>query len=228
MHTTPDSGAQRPSFVASHFDDAQQQFEAAELGMWVFLVTEVMFFGGMFTGYAVYRYRNPEAFIAASHHLDMVLGTVNTAVLLTSSLTMALAVRQSKLDTATDRVRRWKRPLVLLLGATIVLGAVFLGIKFYEYYHKFEEHLVPGPSFHFEGPIGNRAEIFFSFYFAMTGVHALHMIIGIALLSILLVTAWRGRFGAEYFTPVEMCGLYWHFVDLIWIFLFPLLYLVEP
>lgn len=228
MHTTPDSTPGRPSFVASHFDDAEQQFEAAELGMWIFLVTEVMFFGGLFTGYAVYRYRDPEAFIAASHHLDMFWGTVNTAVLLTSSLTMALAVRRSKIDTQSDRQRRGGRPLVWLLAATIVLGSAFLGIKFFEYYHKFEEGLVPGRSFHFEEPIGKRAEIFYSFYFAMTGVHALHMIIGIAILSILLVAAWRGSFAAEYYTPVEMTGLYWHFVDLIWIFLFPLLYLVEP
>jgi cytochrome c oxidase subunit 3 len=210
--------------LAHHFDDAEQQFDAATLGMWLFLATEIMFFGGLFAGYAMYRYRWTEAFAAASHHLDHWLGAINTGVLLTSSLTMALAVRAAQ---TSDR-----RGTARLLGWTILLGSVFLGIKAFEYHHKFEEHLVPGRMFSFLVPEGmdfteGNAELFFSFYFAMTGLHAAHMVIGIAILSILLVASRRGAFSAEYFTPVEMTGLYWHFVDIVWVFLFPLLYLIR-
>ncbi len=204
--------------VAHQFDDADQQHEAASLGMWVFLVTEVMFFGGMFTGYTVYRSQFSTAFAHASNHLDVILGTLNTAVLLTSSLTMAMAVNSAQLGR--------RRALTVFLLLTIVLGSAFLGIKFYEYHLKFVEHLVPGPNFLFDGPDANHAELFFSFYFAMTGLHALHMIIGIGLLAVLAVQASRGMYGHDYFNPVEISGLYWHFVDLVWIFLFPLLYLV--
>ena len=209
--------------VAHHFDDAEQQFEAANLGMWLFLATEVLFFGGLFAGYAQYRYWYPEAFTAGSHHLDLVLGTINTAVLLSSSLTMALAVHSSQTSQRRAAVR-------FLLG-TIGLGTVFLGIKAFEYYHKFVEHLVPGRWFDL-GEHASKAvseghvELFFSYYFAMTGLHALHMVIGVVLLGILTVAAYRGRFSAEYYTPVEMTGLYWHFVDIVWVFLFPLLYLI--
>ncbi len=186
--------------------------------MWIFLATEVMFFGGMFTGYTIYRAAYAQAFASASNHLDIWLGTINTAVLICSSFTMALAVRSAQIGKRTALVR------FLLL--TIVLGAVFLGIKFTEYYFKFEEHLVPGSSFTYEGSLARPAEIFFSFYFAMTGMHALHMIIGIGLLTALVFQGVRGSFSASYYTPVELTGLYWHFVDIVWIFLFPLLYLV--
>jgi cytochrome c oxidase subunit III len=237
--------------IAHHFDDAEQQYTAANFGMWLFLATEVLFFGGLFAGYAQYRYWYPEQFAYGSHHLDMVLGAINTAVLLTSSLTMALAVHAAQTN---DR-----RGTVRFLALTIVLGSAFLGIKAYEYYHKYEEHLIPGPSFTVsagdesalplplgegqgdgevrrdpranplpkgegsEGPV----ELFFSFYFAMTGLHATHMVIGIALLGVLIAAARRGAFSSEYFTPVEMSGLYWHFVDIVWVFLFPLLYLIR-
>ena len=207
------------SIVQAHqFDDIEQQHEASWIGMWIFLATEVMFFGGLFTGYTVYRSAYVQAFADASNHLDIWLGTINTAVLIGSSLTMALAVHSAE----TSK----RRPLIGFLLLTIVLGSVFLGIKFTEYYFKFEEHLVPGNSFIYEGPLAPAAEIFFSFYFAMTGMHALHMIIGIGLLTSLVLKASRGRFSASYFTPVELTGLYWHFVDIVWIFLFPLLYLV--
>ena len=207
------------SIVHAHqFDDAEQQHEASWLGMWVFLATEVMFFGGMFLGYTIYRSTYPEAFADASNHLDIWLGTINTAVLIGSSFTMALAVRSAQLGA--------RKPLVRFLILTLVLGALFLGIKFTEYYAKIEEHLVPGSNFNYAGPLGRAAEIFFSFYFAMTGMHALHMIIGLALLTGLIVKAGRGRFSSVYNTPVELVGLYWHFVDIVWIFLFPLLYLV--
>jgi cytochrome c oxidase subunit 3 len=205
-------------FRAHHFDDVEQQHEASWLGMWVFLATEVMFFGGMFTCYFVYRHWYLQAFASASNHLDVLLGGINTAVLICSSFTVALAVHSAE----TDR----RKPLIAFLLLTIVLGLAFLGIKFYEYHTKFEEHLVPGSSFSFEASLAGPAEIFFSFYFAMTGMHALHMIIGVGLMTALIFQARRGRFTSFYYTPVELTGLYWHFVDIVWIFLFPLLYLL--
>jgi cytochrome c oxidase subunit III len=139
-------------------------------------------------------------------------------VLLGSSLTMALAVRSAQQGNRNGQL--------LFLGLTVILGSVFLGIKGLEYAHKFEQHLVPGPGFHLDGPHAQSAQLFFSFYFAMTGVHALHMVVGIGLLAWLFVNAWRGKYTEAYFTPVEVSGLYWHFVDVVWIFLFPTLYLV--
>lgn len=207
------------SIIHAHqFDDAAQQHEASWLGMWVFLATEVMFFGGMFLGYTIYRSAYPLGFAGASNHLDIALGTINTAVLICSSFTMALAVRSAQLGA--------RKPTIIFLILTMILGAVFLGIKFTEYYAKFEEHLVPGSAFAYEGSQAYAAEIFFSFYFAMTGMHALHMIIGLGLLTTLIIKTARGSFSALYNTPVELIGLYWHFVDIVWIFLFPLLYLV--
>ena len=210
--------AELASPLAHQFDDVEQQRDAATLGMWVFLVTEVMFFGGMFTAYVVYRSLFPAAFGHASNHLDVRLGTTNTAVLITSSLTMALAVYAAEIGR--------RRALLWSLAATMALGSTFLCIKFYEYAHKFHEGLVPGPAFTYAGPDAKQAELFFSVYFVMTGVHALHMVIGVGLLTWLVLGARRGRFGPTYNTPVELCGLYWHFVDVVWIFLFPLLYLI--
>ena len=200
------------------FDDAEQQHDASALGMWVFLATEIMFFAGVFTAYVVYRSVYPSVFAHASNHLDITLGTINTAVLITSSLTMALSVRSAELG--------HRRALLLCLTLTILLGSVFLGIKGFEYAHKFHEGLVPGPSFTYAAPDANQAQLFFSLYFALTGVHALHMVIGIGVLLVLLNQARHGRFGPAYYTPVELSGLYWHFVDIVWIFLFPLLYLI--
>jgi cytochrome c oxidase subunit 3 len=205
-------------FRRHHFEDVEQQHDASWLGMWVFLTTEVMFFGGMFACYFIYRHWYLQAFASASNQLDVVLGGINTAVLICSSFTMALAVHSAE----TGR----RKPLVVFLLLTIVLGSVFLGIKFYEYHIKFEEHLVPGSSFRFEQSLARPAEIFFSFYFAMTGMHAVHMIVGIGLLTALIFRARRDRFSPIYHTPVELTGLYWHFVDIVWIFLFPLLYLL--
>ncbi len=206
------------AFLAHQFDDPEQQREAGALGMWVFLVTEIMFFGGLFTGYTVYRSSYPAAFAGASHELDLLIGTINTAVLIASSLTMALAVHASQ----TGR----RRTLLGCLAATMGLGTVFLGLKAVEYAHKFRHHLVPGPSFAYHGPDPAHAQLFFSFYFVMTGMHALHMVIGLGLMTWLLVTAARGRYSPEYHSPVVVGGLYWHFVDIVWIFLYPLLYLV--
>jgi cytochrome c oxidase subunit 3 len=204
--------------LAHHFEDLDQQREAASLGMWVFLVTEILFFGGLFTAYTVYRTAYHEAFEAASHHLSIGLGGFNTAVLILSSLTMALAVQGAQVGN--------RRMLAGFLILTILLGSVFLGVKVVEYRAKFVEHLIPGAGFAFEAPHERHAQIFFSLYFAMTGMHAMHMVVGVGLLAWLVAGARAGRFTSEYHTPVEMTGLYWHFVDIVWIFLFPLLYLL--
>jgi cytochrome c oxidase subunit 3 len=210
--------AHDPRALLHHFDSEEQQKDASTLGMWLFLVTEIMFFGGMFTAYVVYRTAHPGAFVAASHELNITMGGINTAVLICSSLTMVLAVSAAQMG--------HKKSLITNLILTILLGSVFLGIKAVEYHEKFVNHHVPGPSFHFDGPEASYAQLFFSIYFAMTGLHALHMVIGIVLLAILAVRAQRGVFSKEYYTPIDMTGLYWHFVDVVWIFLFPLLYLL--
>jgi len=201
-----------------HFEDLDQQFEASGLGMWAFLVQEVLFFGGLFAGYLVYRYTYPEAFVIGSHELDITLGAINTAVLIFSSLTMALAVYWGQQGD--------KKRIIFFLIMTMVMGSIFLGIKTVEYSHKWHEHLIPNDSFMFDSPLESQIRIFFSFYFVMTGMHALHMIVGMAILVYLVVQAWKGRYTSEYSTPIEIFGLYWHFVDIVWIFLFPLLYLI--
>jgi cytochrome c oxidase subunit 3 len=202
-----------------HFDDMAQQSEASTLGMWVFLVTEIMFFGGLFTAYLVYRHASPEGFAEASHHLNVAWGAVNTIVLIVSSLTMALGVRAAQTSAPPRTQVGW-------ILATMVLGAMFLGVKAIEYTDKFRHHLVPGPNFRWEGTHPAPAEMFYSLYFCMTGLHALHMIIGLGIMSVIAVMAWKRQFDADYYTPVEVGGLYWHFVDIVWIFLFPLLYLI--
>lgn len=212
-----------------HFENLEQQREAGTLGMWVFLVTEIMFFGGMFFAYTLYRTKFPEAFASASNHLSLPLGTINTAVLIVSSLTMALAVYSAQ----TGK----RRNQVVCLALTILLGVTFLGIKAVEYHEKYVDHLIPGrlmPGRPFDassvhllpGAAKQNVEMFYWIYFAMTGMHAVHMIIGVGLLSVILLFAARGKYGPEYHNPVEISGLYWHFVDIIWIFLFPLLYLL--
>ena len=202
-----------------HFDTLEQQQQASTLGMWLFLATELLFFGGMFLAYTLYRAWYPDAWVAASHHLDVFWGAFNTVALILSSFTMAMAVHAAQTGSRQGQI--------VFLVLTMALGTVFLGVKAMEYADKFDHHLVPGPGFLFDDPrYGRAAQIFFSVYFAMTGVHALHMVIGLGLLLWLLAGARRGTFTAEYNTPVEMVGLYWHFVDIIWIFLFPLLYLV--
>jgi cytochrome c oxidase subunit 3 len=224
----PAPGAHHPA-LRHHFESMEGQKEASTLGMWVFIAQEVLFFGGMLTAYAIYRNLYYDAFAAGSHHLDVTLGTVNTAVLICSSLTMALAVHFAAVGK--------RRATVVFLLLTIALGSVFLGIKVKEYSDKFRDHLVPGPYYsaeHLHGAHGEEltadearhSQMFFALYFSLTGLHALHMIIGI---PIILYMAWRagqGRFGPLYYTPVEITGLYWHFVDIVWIFLFPLLYLI--
>jgi cytochrome c oxidase subunit 3 len=206
----------------------EQQREASSLGMWVFLATEVMFFGGMFCAYLIYRYWYFNEFAAGSRSLDIWLGTINTAVLICSSLTVALGVRAAQMGK--------RKLLVILLLLTIVFGLAFLGIKGVEWYTKFQEHHIPGSSFSADDLIReypqiridpSHEQIFFSLYFAMTGLHALHMIIGVGIFTFLTYYAWKGRYTPEYHNPVEIGGLYWHFVDIIWIYLFPLLYLID-
>ena len=205
------------------FDTAEQQKDASTLGMWLFLITEIMFFGGMFACYTVYRRAYPEVFAVASSSLNAVLGAINTGVLLLSSFTMVMAVRAGQLGQ--------RRMIILFLILTLFFGGVFLGVKAIEWKEKFDEHHIPGQAaFHLESLPQDQqghAQLFFSLYFAMTGLHALHMVIGVGLLSFLIWQAKKGTYSATYFTPVDVAGLYWHFVDVIWIFLFPLLYLID-
>ena len=223
-----------------HFENMEQQREAGTLGMWVFLVTEIMFFGGMFLAYTLYRSAYPASFASASNHLDITLGAFNTGVLILSSFTMAMAVYFTQVGKL--------RPQVLCLVATLLLGLTFLGVKAVEYHDKYEDRLIPGslipghsfsPAVQEEGqPVDHhklhllpgatvkQVELFYWIYFAMTGMHALHMIIGAGLLTFLIIFSVKGRYDPEYHSPVEITGLYWHFVDIVWIFLFPLLYLL--
>ena len=207
--------AQNP--LAEQFEDLAQQQEASRLGMWTFLATEVLFFGGLFMGYIVYRHEYPRAFAIGGRHTDVFYGTLNTAILLTSSFWMALAVHAAG-EGKQKQITRW-------LQLTILFAAAFLVVKAFEYKEDFDEHLVPGASFSVPGE--PRAELFFYFYWAMTGLHAFHVLVGIGALSIIAFLASRRRFSAEYHNPVEVTGLYWHFVDMVWIFLYPLLYLID-
>jgi cytochrome c oxidase subunit III len=220
--------AHNPALL-EQFATEEQQRDASSLGMWIFLGTEVMFFGGLFCAYLIYRHWYFGDFGAASKSIDARLGGTNTAVLICSSLTVVLAIWAAQTS---------RRALMLaMLVATMLFGLAFLGIKGIEYHDKFVEHHVPGPAFSFEHvPIPGHpdqyanplhAEIFFALYFIMTGLHALHMVVGIGIFSWLLWAAWKGRFTPEYHTPLEIGGLYWHFVDIVWIYLFPLLYLID-
>ncbi len=198
------------------FETLDQQHHADTLGMWLFLATEVLFFGGLLTAYTMYRSSYPDVFGEASRTLEIGAGTIMTIVLLASSFTMAMCVHAAHIGS--------RKLLMLFLTLTIVLGIVFLGIKGSEYYHKWEDHHIPGRGFVWEGPHAAVAQLFIFFYFCLTGLHALHMIIGIGIMSVLLIETWFGRVKSY---TVEISGLYWHFVDIVWIFLFPLLYLVD-
>jgi len=251
--------AEKHPALVSQFDDMNQQREASTFGMWVFLLTEIMMFGGLFTAYLIYRIKYYPAFVAGSTSIDVSWGFANTLVLLGSSFTMAMAVWAAQ--------KGFRKQQVMWLIFTMILGAAFLGVKAKEYYDKYSECHIPGhiigKAFNATGAPGcetgniaeeiqkrardsqakgynvevpsdlaaqqtaSQTEIFFSFYFAMTGLHAFHMIIGMGLMTWLLIRASRGEFGPQYYTPVELGGLYWHFVDIVWIFLFPLLYLIS-
>ena len=235
-----------------HFADVEQQRNAASLGMWWFLGTEIMFFGGMFCGYLIYRRWYFPEFAIASRSLDLKVGTFNTIVLICSSLTVAQAVRAAQLGNRKLQVR------MLLL--TLVFGLAFLGIKTYEWGNKYKEHHIPTFDYNVIGPRGSEGDlfyknaeflgidklkddpaklqaraaevqqhtkIFYSLYFALTGMHAIHMIVGVGIFIVITWMAHKGRFTPEYHTPLEIAGLYWHFVDIVWIYLFPLLYLID-
>ncbi len=202
----------------SPYANAGQKRDAADFGMWIFLATETLFFGVLFFVYLVARLQFPDAFAAAGRHTDMLFGTLNTAVLLTSSLTMALAVGFAGRDS--------RRASCLLLGATVVLGAAFLAVKGIEYRNEYLEHLLPGAGFRFDAVHFRGAQMFFWLYFVMTGFHAVHLVIGMGIVSFVALRLWR--LGPRIQTPesVAITGLYWHFVDIVWIFLYPCLYLI--
>lgn len=222
-----------PPYLKHHFATVEQQRETAGFGMWVFLLTEIMFFGGLFCAYLIFRNWYHPAFVIASNTLDVTLGTINTAVLICSSFTMAMGVFSAEM--------RRRKALVWYLLATIALGSVFLGIKAVEYHEKYTKHHIPGANFSIEEfvhppdpkempvapDMAQKTQIYYELYFGMTGMHALHMVIGIALLIILVFRALAGEFTTGHVTTVENFGLYWHFVDIVWIFLFPLLYLIS-
>jgi len=219
--TAADGQTLSPGFhVAHHFDDAVTQFDSGRMGIWIFLVTEILFFGGMFCAFAVFRSWYFDAFKEAHHHLDKVMGGINTIVLICSSLTMALGVRSAQ--------QSKKGLTALMLVLTLAFAATFLVIKYFEYHHKFVDGLLPGAAFTAEGfKTGKDAGMFFAVYFMMTGVHGVHVAVGIGVLIWILIRNNRGDFSKEYFTPVDIVALYWHLVDLVWIYLFPLLYLID-
>jgi cytochrome c oxidase subunit 3 len=225
-HDDHGHGHHGPKWLAHHFDTPAQQFDAAKLGMWVFLAQELLFFSGLFVAYGVYRSWYPEMFRAASHQLDKIMGGTNTVVLLFSSFTAAMAVRSSQLGK--------KKATGNFLLITIVCACVFLVIKYFEYAHKFHAGLLPGRFFHphldhlaaGSPPLAANTGSFFSIYFMMTGVHGVHVIVGIGVLIWIWLRNNRGEFSKEFFTPVDIAALYWHLVDLVWIYLFPLLYLI--
>jgi cytochrome c oxidase subunit 3 len=253
LSTSQTTAPEHHPALVHHFDDMEQQKEASTFGMWVFLLTEIMMFGGLFASYLIYRIKYYDAWEAGSSSISVAWGFANTLVLIGSSFTMAMAVWAAQ--------KGFRRAQVWLLIGTMILGTAFLGVKAVEYKNKFDECHIPGhvigKGFNATGgpgcETGNIAEefmkhrnavgkpvteifakqtaqqtqIFFSFYFAMTGLHAFHMVIGLGLLTWLTVRASRGQFGPEYYTPVELGGLYWHFVDIVWIYLFPLLYLIN-
>jgi len=203
--------------VAHHFESAEQEFEAAKIGMWAFVGQEVLFFSALFLAYAVFRFLNPDMFKAASHLLSWKLGAFNTTVLISSSFTMVMAVRSAQLS-------RQKHTFYYLLG-TFLFAGVFMVVKYFEYTAKIQHGLLPARWFAASSEF-ETMPIFFGLYFVMTGLHGLHIVIGMGLIVWLMIRNKRGEFYSEYFTPVEMVGLYWHFVDIVWIFLFPLMYLL--
>jgi cytochrome c oxidase subunit 3 len=219
LHDSHSATATPSKYLAFQFEDLEQQHGVANLGMWVFLATEIVFFGALFTGYVVYRNLYPLAWAQASAAMKFWFGTINTGLLIGSSLTMALAVHAAQTGA--------RKLLVGFLLLTLLLGTMFLGLKAVEYTDEYHEHHVPGAHFQFpEGTDPQHSEVFFALYFIMTGLHAVHMTAGILVGAFIAFFAWRGRYAPEYYTPVENFGLYWHFVDVIWIFLYPLLYLV--
>lgn len=213
--------SERQALVGNSAPHHEQRRDTDVMGMWIFLGTEVLFFGVLFTGYAVYRALHPAAFAEASRHLNATLGAANTAILLTSSFFVALAIWAARRDK--------RRLLLTFLLLTMMLGLAFLGLKGFEYFQEFQENLLPLPwlTFAYEGQYPQQGRLFFNLYLTMTGFHALHLLIGVLLLGLFSLLAWRGFFRKGHTLPLELLGLYWHFVDVVWVFFFPLLYLID-
>lgn len=219
MSDTSTAAEHNMQHVQHHFVDSDQQFDTAKLGMWIFIVTEILMFGGLFAAYIAYRAWYPELFLLASEQLDTAMGALNTVVLIASSLTVAMAIRSAQVDNIKGIIRN--------LYLTIGLAGTFMVVKYFEYSHKFHLGIFPGRYYDFDGIAHEKANIFFSIYYMMTGLHGIHISIGIGLMIWLVVKAKKNQFHSGYYTPVEVTGLYWHLVDIIWIFLFPLLYLID-
>ena len=221
-HGPHDEGHGHDPHQQHHFTDMEQQFDTSKIGMWLFLATEVLLFGGLFAGFGLMQQRHPREFIEAHEHLQRPLGALNTIVLLVSSWTMVMGVNAAKTSQ--------RKKLVMFLVLTILCACIFLGVKYFEYSHKFEEGLLPGHWYSHQGDLiqgSHGYATFFSFYFMMTGLHGIHILVGIFLLWWIAVRANRGEFSGAYYTPVDLVGLYWHLVDMIWIYLFPLYYLIK-
>jgi cytochrome c oxidase subunit 3 len=213
-----DTDAAADLALAHHFPDLAKQAHAARLGMWLFLATEILLFAGLFTGYGLYRFLFYDTFQAASRSMETGLGTLNTFVLITSSLTVALALHF---------VQHGRRVAgVVCLVVTLVFALAFLGIKAIEYTHHFQEGQLPGQYYHYAAVQGPGVTLFFTLYFLMTGLHGIHVLVGMGVLAVVAVRTWQGAYGPRYHTPLELGAMYWHLVDLIWIFIYPLLYLI--
>ena len=210
---------EKPSHLQHHFVDSDQQFESSKFGMWIFLVTEILMFGGLFVAYIIYRSWHPDLFYLAAKELDTALGATNTVVLIASSLTIALAIRAVQLDKIKAAIN--------YMAATVALAGTFMVIKYFEYTDKFAKGIYPGAGYTYDGIAHDMAANFFSIYYMMTGLHGIHVVIGMGLITWMIIKAKKGAVHSGYYTPVENTGLFWHLVDIIWIFLFPLLYLID-
>jgi len=217
--TTLPAEHEHSPFLQHHFAEMRQQSEASKTGMWLFLVTEVLLFGGLFVGYGITHMKHPEAFREAHHHLDRIMGALNTIVLLVSSFTMVMGVWAASMGK--------RKLLILFLVLTLVCAGIFLVVKYFEYSHKFHDGLLPGKYYTHQGDTVPGQFLFFGFYFMMTGLHGIHVVIGMIAIGWILVRAIKGHFGPDYYGPVDLVGLYWHLVDMIWIYLFPLMYLLS-
>ena len=214
---------QHNPFHQHHFATMEQQFDASKIGMWLFLATEILLFGGLFVGFGIMQSRHAAAFVAGHHHLDWQMGALNTCFLLISSFTMVMAVWAA----SNNRNGNKQKILVGNLLLTWGFAGGFMVVKYFEYSHKFHDGLLPGKFFHYTGPdLVPNMYLFFSFYFMMTGLHGFHVLGGMGAISYLIIRSLKGDYSSDYFTPVDLIGLYWHLVDLIWIYLFPLLYLL--
>lgn len=204
--------------VAHHFKDAEHEYQTSKQGIWLFMATEILMFGGLFVGYAIFHKLYPEMFAEGAKFLDWKMGFINTLVLIFSSLTMALGIHYFQ--------KNDKKKATIALATTIVCGLIFMVIKYFEYTHKFHLGIYPGKFFAYQGAEHSNLALYFSFYFIMSGLHGIHVLIGMGLITWVMIRGMKGEFNSQYYTPVEGVGIFWHIVDLIWIYLFPILYLI--